>query len=113
MTDHPIPADAIAAVLRHMNDDHAEDALLICQTLGGQPNATSARMTGVMRSGVAFVADVDGVAVDVLLQTLPLNERATIRTEIVRLYDLARAAAGLPPRDADGANHEHPTEGTR
>uniref|UniRef100_UPI002594DDC9 DUF2470 domain-containing protein n=1 Tax=uncultured Gordonia sp. TaxID=198437 RepID=UPI002594DDC9 len=38
--------DVVAAVLAHMNDDHADDSLLICRALGGRPDAVAARMTG-------------------------------------------------------------------
>ncbi|WP_433288568.1 DUF2470 domain-containing protein [Micromonospora sp. CA-244673] len=41
-----------------MNDDHAEDALLICRTLGGQPTATQARTTSLDADSIAFAAIV-------------------------------------------------------
>lgn len=98
------PAEVIDAVVRHMNDDHADDSLLICRTLGSQPGATAARMTGLGVASFQFVAVVDGVEVEVEVPAEPLTERAQIRTEVVRLYQEACVAAGVEPRAAA----EHP-----
>jgi putative heme iron utilization protein len=98
MTATPFPPDVVAAVARHMNDDHVEDSLLICRALGGQPRATAARMTGLVSNGFVFAAKVDGLEVEVVVTTAPLTERGQIRAEVVRLYHDACAAAGIEPR---------------
>lgn len=85
--------DAVEAILRHMNDDHASDSLLICQRLGGVPGATSARMVGLDDEQAVFAATVDGQEVPVLLPwSRPLTSRAQVREEVVRMHDAAVAA---------------------
>ena len=82
-----------------MNDDHAGDALLICKGLGGQSEATSATTTGVDTEAIEFVAVVDGEDVTVRVPwSTTLTERAQVRREVVRLYQDACAALGLPAR---------------
>ncbi|WP_213453218.1 DUF2470 domain-containing protein [Rhizomonospora bruguierae] len=95
------PPEVVAAVSRHMNDDHAEDALLICRTLGGQPAATRARTTGLDADGIDFAVTVDGTEVPVRVPfAARLTERAQIRREVVRMYQDACDELGLPPRSA-------------
>ncbi|MFF0176809.1 DUF2470 domain-containing protein [Micromonospora profundi] len=101
MSGRPFGPDVIAAVSRHMNDDHAEDTLLICRTLGGCPTATRARTTGLDADGVDFVATVDGVEVAVRVPFAHrLTERAEIRREVVRMYQEACVQLGIEPRPA-------------
>lgn len=107
MTDHPFPPEVVEALLRHMNDDHAADSLLICQQLGEQPDATAARMTGIEGAAVRFSAAVDGDEVEVRLETAPLTERVVIRNEIVRLFQEACARAAIDPLTRN-ANPTHP-----
>ncbi len=91
-----LTAEVIAQVTRHMNDDHAGDCLLICRGLGGVPDATAARMTGLDGSGFEFVATVDGDEVPVRVPFAePVTERAQLRTEAVRMC--REAAHRLPP----------------
>jgi putative heme iron utilization protein len=93
--------DVVAAVCRHMNEDHPEDSLLIVRTLGEQPNATDAVMTGVDADGADFEATVDGRAERVRLPfSRTLTERRQIRLEVVGMYEEACAAAGQVPRTA-------------
>ncbi|MFG2012102.1 DUF2470 domain-containing protein [Micromonospora sp. NPDC048868] len=97
----PFGADVVAAVCRHMNDDHAADSLLICRTLGGQPAATRARATGLDAEGMEFAVTVDDIEVPVRVPFAHrLSERAQIRQEVVRMYREACARLGLPPRAA-------------
>jgi putative heme iron utilization protein len=97
--DTPFTPDVVEAIKRHMNDDHADDALLICRALGGRPEATAATTTGVDAEAIEFAAVVDGreVAVRVPWGTR-LTERAQVRTEVVRLYREACAELGVPAR---------------
>ncbi|RIV39122.1 DUF2470 domain-containing protein [Micromonospora radicis] len=100
MSGHaPFPPEVIAAVLRHMNTDHADDCRVICQGLGGQPTATAAIMSGMDADAMEFVATVHGdpVAVRVPFSSR-LTERRQIRAEAARMYREACAALGQPPR---------------
>ncbi|MET7419923.1 DUF2470 domain-containing protein [Dactylosporangium sp. NPDC005555] len=95
----PFTADVIDAVRRHMNDDHAADSLLICRSLGGQPSATAAAMTGMDGDGIDFTATVGGAPVEVRVPfARPLTARAEVRPEVVRMYQDACAALGVPAR---------------
>ncbi len=94
-----LPDDAVAAICRHMDEDHPDDALLICRTLGGTPAATRARTVGVDGSGLVFEADVEGGRVRVPVAFAePVTSRPQVRAAVVALHDRARAAAGLPAR---------------
>lgn len=103
MTDaaaSPFSPEVVAAIARHMNDDHADDNVTICRGLGGQPDATAATMTGMTPGGIEFAATVDGAPVPVVIPWgEPITERAQVRMEVVRLHAEAAAALGLPPRD--------------
>lgn len=93
--------DVVAAVCRHMNDDHPDDSLLICRTLGGRPDATAARMTGLDAEGADFEVTGDSGVGNVRLPwSTTLTERPQIRLEVVRMYEEACAAAGQEPRTA-------------
>lgn len=91
--------DVVAAVARHMNDDHADDCLLICRGLGGQPRATAARMSGMDSDAMEFVATVNGAPVPVRIPfRTRLTERRQIRAEAARMYREACAELGVTPR---------------
>lgn len=92
--------EVVAAVCRHMNDDHAEGSLLICRTLAGAPDALSARAVDVDSTGMRFaVTGPDGAGREVLVPfPEPVSERAQIRLAVVALHDNACRAAGLAPR---------------
>lgn len=94
--------EVVAAVMRHMNVDHAEDSLLICRSLGGQPDASSARMMGMDEHGIDFGATVEGKDVAIRVPwTETLSERAQVRVEVVRMYQEACASLGIEPRAAE------------
>lgn len=80
--------DVVAAILRHMNDDHAGDSLLIVRAHGGPPEAVAARMTGLDATGGDFAAMLPGGAeVPVRIPwSETLTERGQVRAEVVRLY---------------------------
>ncbi len=95
----PFSPEVVAQIARHMNDDHAEDNVLIVRGLGGMPAATSARMSGMDADGMEFAAAVDGVEVPVRIPfPARLTERGQVRAEAVRMYREACAALGLEPR---------------
>jgi putative heme iron utilization protein len=86
-------AEVVDAVRRHMNDDHADDSLLICRTLGGQPAATSATMRGMDPDGIAFAVLVDGAELLVRVPwSEPVTARAQVRAEVVKMHQRALAA---------------------
>jgi len=98
----PFTAEVVAQVARHMNDDHAADSLLICRSLGGTPQATAARMTGLDADGIEFAATVAGVEVPVRVPfAYRLTERVQVRHEVVRMYQEACAQLGVTPRPAE------------
>ena len=85
------PADVVAAVCRHMDDDHSADAMLICRRLGGQPRATTVRTVGVDTAAMHFSATVDGATTAVRVPFAePVRERPEIRTAVVELARRAK-----------------------
>jgi len=96
----PFTPDVVAQIMRHMNEDHAGDCRMICQALGGRPEAESAVMSGMDADGIDFVAVVSGSDVAVRVPfSERLTERLQVRREVVRMSDEARDALGLAPRD--------------
>lgn len=99
--------DVVAAVCRHMNDDHRADSLLICQTLGAIPEATDAEAVDVDSTAMRFhVTHPDGEShsAEVRFAT-PALARSQIRLAVVELYERACAAAGIAARTTDGEAH--------
>ena len=92
----PFTPDVVAAILAHMNDDHAADSLLIVRA-NGRPDAVVARMTGLDATGGDFTATLpDGGATAVRVPwSARLTERGQVRAEVVRLYGEARARLGV------------------
>ncbi|SDI36038.1 Protein of unknown function [Sinosporangium album] len=95
---NPFTPDVVEAVKRHMNDDHAADALLICRALGGRPEATSATTTGVDAEGIDFrVTVADGEVPVRVPWGETLTERAQVRMAVVRLYKESCDLLGVRP----------------
>ncbi|MBF8186775.1 DUF2470 domain-containing protein [Nonomuraea sp. K274] len=92
----PFTPDVVEAIKRHMNDDHAEDSLIIVRGLGGRPAVTSAVTSDVDAEGIEFTVD-GGEKVRVPWGET-LTERAQARKAVVRLYRDACAALGLSAR---------------
>jgi putative heme iron utilization protein len=93
--------DVVAAIMRHMNGDHADDNVLICRALGGQPDTERALMSGMDGEAIEFVAAVRGQ--DVLVRipwSSPITERAQVRQEVVRMYNESCERLGVEPRPA-------------
>lgn len=89
----------IAAVTGHMNGDHAADNLLIVRAFA-EPDATSARMTGLDGEYGEWAADVAGAVRTVRIPWLaPVTDRASIRTEVVALYRAACDRLGVTPNE--------------
>ena len=93
----PFPPEVVAQIMRHMNDDHAADSLLIVRALGGRPDATVVRMSGMDADGIDFTVAGESVPVRVPF-AYRLSERAEVRREVVRMYQEACAALGVSAR---------------
>ncbi len=101
MTPQVLSPDAVAAICRHMNEDHVEDSLLIVRALGGLPSAQQATMSGLDAEAAVFDAVVDGVTESIRVPwSEPVTERAQVRAEVVQMYQRACSAAGIEPRAA-------------
>jgi hypothetical protein len=95
---HTFADDVVAAVLRHMNDDHNPDSLVIVRAAGA-PDATHAVMVGLDGEGGTWqVHDPRGVRELRIGWSQPISERAEIRREIVRLHTGALAGDRLGAR---------------
>lgn len=94
-------SDVVAAVLKHMNEDHPEDNLLISRAFGDK-NAESAVMTGLDGSAGVWAFTVNGTDHEVSVPwSKEISERPEIRHEVVVLYDAACAKLGVKPRAHD------------
>ncbi len=89
----------VAAVLHHMNDDHTADNLLIVRAFG-EPEATSAVMTGFTGDEAMWTAVTPDGEREVTVGWLAgsISERPAVRREVVALYDEACARLGVEPR---------------
>ncbi|WP_238418823.1 DUF2470 domain-containing protein [Gordonia sp. 'Campus'] len=87
--------EVVAAVLAHMNDDHADDSLLICRVLGGRPDATAATMTGFDHTAATFDVTVpEGVVGVRLTWDRPVRDRADVRVAVVAMFRAAQERSG-------------------
>ncbi|WP_191842491.1 biliverdin-producing heme oxygenase [Catellatospora chokoriensis] len=98
----PFPPEVIAQIMRHMNDDHPADSLLICRATlpePARPAATAAAMSGMDNRGIEFKAVINGVETPIRVPfAQQLTERAQVRVEVTRLYREACALLGVPSR---------------
>jgi putative heme iron utilization protein len=96
---NPFPPEVVAQIADHMNGGHADDNVLIVRALGGIPQATAARVSGLDADALEFAAVVDGIEVPVRVPFAErLTERAQVRTETVRMYRDACAALNVDPK---------------
>ncbi|BCJ71267.1 hypothetical protein CS0771_08110 [Catellatospora sp. IY07-71] len=99
---NPFPPEVVAQIMKHMNDDHAGDSLLICRAAlpeGTRPAATAAAMSGMDNQAIEFRAVIDGVETAIRVPwSHRLTERAQVRVEVTRLYREACALLGVPSR---------------
>lgn len=87
--------DVVAAVVDHMNDDHAADSLLIVRAFA-EPGATDARMTGVDSESGEWAVVIAGREQTVRIPWLePVADRPALRTAVVGLYRAACARLGV------------------
>ncbi|WP_130283610.1 DUF2470 domain-containing protein [Microcella alkaliphila] len=94
------PDEIVHAVLHHMNDDHADDSLLIARAFGDR-GATDSRMIDVTPDAghwVYSLGDDLGERALSVRWSRTISERPEIRHEIVALYDRACTILGETPR---------------
>lgn len=98
---HTFDDAALTGVRGHMNDDHADDNLLIARAFSPLPDVISSEMvTFDGAAGQWRIITADG-AEDVIRVPWPggeITERREVRREIVALYDEACARLGVTPR---------------
>ncbi len=88
----PLIASA-AGIALHVNDDHADALVELCRTLGGRPDAATARMVDVDRYGFdAVAADRDGAQTPVRLMFDGRSDTPdAVRAAVIALLGKARA----------------------
>lgn len=108
MTGDWLTEDVVAAVARHMNDDHAGDTLTMVQPL--RPNAESASVVGLDHHGLQLLVGLGGGATERLDLPWPgpLTQRADIRRFVVELHTSAAEQLGLPVDEHSEADHASP-----
>lgn len=90
--------DIVDAVLKHMNDDHTEDSLMIVRAFA-EPLADEALMSGLdSEAGYWSVRIGEKTETARVAWSQPVTERAQIRREVVVLYTNACKALGVEPR---------------
>lgn len=89
----PVVAGSAGAI-EHMNVDHLDASLSIVRTLGGLPEATTARVRDIDRMGVTFAADAPSGwhFVRVAFADGPIVDPAAVRSAVVELTHRARDA---------------------
>ncbi len=101
---HTFDADALAGVLGHMNNDHADDNLLIARAFSPIADIIQAQMLtfdGDAGQWHVIAADDTEDVIRVPWLGGPITERREVRREIVALYDAACARLGVEPRPHD------------
>ena len=92
---NPFAPDAVAAIVRHMNGDHAAANLLMVRQLAGLPTAEDATLMGLDGDGLDFTARIGEQHVPIRIPFgQPLTERSQVRGEVVRLHAEAERRAG-------------------
>lgn len=95
-------ADVITAVLRHMNGDHTDDNILIARAFAEPSDAeiTASIMTGFDGDGGLWEITHDGAVTELRVPWPggPIDDRPSVRREVVALYDAACARLGVEPR---------------
>ena len=90
-------ATAAAAAIAHLNADHGDALLTIAQALGGYPDATFARCSGIDRRGIDLALDTPrGRAPARVSFSATLTESTQLRAATVELTRRARAAVYAP-----------------
>lgn len=99
---HIFENDVVAAILRHMNEEHSDDNFLIARAFASASDLaiTDAVMTDLDGDGGIWQITRAGVAEELRVPwpSGPINERPAVRREVVALYDAACDKLGVEPR---------------
>lgn len=102
---HTFDSDVVDAILRHMNGDHTDDNLLIArafspESAGGADGISGAVMTGFDGDGGSWDVSRGGTTSELRVPWPggPIDDRPSVRREVVALYDLACERLGIEPR---------------
>lgn len=99
---HIFEGDVVAAILHHMNDDHAEDNLLIARAFATASDLkiTGSVMTDLDGDGGVWQITRAGIPEELRVPWPggPISERPAVRREVVALYDAACERLGIEPR---------------
>ena len=91
-------APAAAAIIGHMNADHAEAQVLYCRHLAGHPDTTSATMSALDRYGFEMIAQGPSGRTAVRLGFPdPCTTADEVRKAMVSMVGEARRRAGISP----------------
>jgi len=84
--DAKLPPEQIAAMIAHMNDDHADSVLGYVHRFGALPAATSARLVGLETTHMLIEATIDGSAESVRIPfDHPLRDAADARDTLIAM----------------------------
>ncbi len=93
--DGRFPDHVVAAVVRHMNDDHADDTAVIVRAFGGLLRVDTAEVTDVDTTGLTIAAQRGEETRTVRVAFAePVTDRLGLREEVTRLYHAACAELG-------------------
>lgn len=93
----------VAAVCRHLNDDHGADTLLIARTLGAIADADCATAIDIDGGGLTLTATTSrGQEQTRVPFADPVRDRAGLRAAVVALHQRACLVAGIPGRAGEG-----------
>jgi hypothetical protein len=97
---HIFEPDVIAAILRHMNDDHRDDNLLITRAFVDREisSAEMVRFDGDGGTWLVATAATSPAEATIAWPGGSISERPAVRREIVALYDEACERLGVEPR---------------
>ena len=87
--------DVVTAVMRHMNDDHSDDNLLIVRAFA-KADATAAVMTDLDKSAGYWEADGEQITIP---WPIEVTERPHVRLAVVKLYEDACDKLGVQQRE--------------
>jgi hypothetical protein len=94
----PFGPEVVAAVVSHMNADHAADNLAICRAATGEPALRSAQLRTLDRAGLVFDAEGPGGSVAVVVPwRREIVERADIRLQVTEMALEARPEGAAEP----------------
>lgn len=99
---HIFENDVVAAILRHMNDEHSDDNFLIARAFASASDftITDAVMTDLDGDGGVWQITRAGVEEELRVPWPggSISERPAVRREVVALYDAACEKLGVEAR---------------